>query len=82
MIFVIGIPLIGIAKRHLRKLFDRTEFDVGIENFMFRIAGVAMWAIVILTGRCALQKAAGVNRTGRCVRARVCLPRPRSVPQV
>tara|TARA_B100000029_G_scaffold510612_1_gene602519 strand:- start:569 stop:1444 length:876 start_codon:yes stop_codon:yes gene_type:complete len=60
LIFVIGIPLIGIAKRHLRKLFDRTEFDVGIENFMFRIAGVAMWAIVILTAASEL----GINVAG------------------
>ena len=27
IIFVIGIPLIKLAKRQLRKLFDKTEFD-------------------------------------------------------
>jgi small-conductance mechanosensitive channel len=60
LIIVIGIPLIKIAKRYLRKLFDRTEFDEGLENFMFRIAGVAMWAIVILTAANEL----GINVTG------------------
>jgi len=60
LIIVIGIPLIKIAKRYLRKLFDRTEFDEGLENFMFRIAGVTMWALVILTATSEL----GINVTG------------------
>ena len=60
IIFVIGIPLIKLAKRQLRKLFDKTEFDEGLENFMFRIAGVAMWAIVILTAASEL----GINVAG------------------
>ena len=60
LIIIIGIPLIKIAKRYLRKLFDRTEFDEGLENFMFRIAGVAMWALVILTAASEL----GINVTG------------------
>jgi len=60
LIFVIGIPLIKMAKRYLRKLFDRTEFDVGLENFMFRIASVAMWAIVLLTAANEL----GINVAG------------------
>ena len=60
LIFVIGVPLIGIAKRQLRKLFDKTEFDEGLENFMFRIAGVAMWAIVVLTAASEL----GINVAG------------------
>jgi small-conductance mechanosensitive channel len=60
LIIVIGIHLIKIAKRYLRKLFDRTEFDEGLENFMFRIAGVAMWALVILTAADEL----GINVTG------------------
>ena len=60
LIIVIGIPLIKVAKRYLRKLFDRTEFDEGLENFMFRIAGVAMWALVILTAASEL----GINVTG------------------
>ncbi|MDP6533984.1 MAG: hypothetical protein QF822_02010, partial [Candidatus Poseidoniia archaeon] len=49
LIIVIGVPLIKIAKVYLRRLFDRIEIDEGIENFIFRIAGVAMWAIVLLT---------------------------------
>ena len=60
LIIVIGIPLIKVAKRYLRKLFDKTEFDEGLENFMFRIAGVAMWALVILTAANEL----GINVTG------------------
>ena len=60
LIIVIGIPLIKIAKRYLRRLFDKTQFDEGLENFMFRIAGVAMWAIIILTAASEL----GINVTG------------------
>ena len=60
LVIVIGIPLIKIAKRYLRRLFDKTQFDEGLENFMFRIAGVAMWAIVILTAANEL----GINVTG------------------
>ncbi|MDP6364018.1 MAG: hypothetical protein QF519_03930, partial [Candidatus Poseidoniia archaeon] len=46
LILIIGVPLIKITKAYLRRFFDRTEIDEGIENFIFRIAGVAMWAIV------------------------------------
>ena len=61
LILVIGIPLIKIAKGYLRRLFDRTEtLDESIENFIFRIAGVAMWAIVLLTAANEL----GINVTG------------------
>ena len=60
LVIVIGIPLIKIAKRYLRRLFDKTQFDEGLENFMFRIAGVAMWALVILTAASEL----GINVTG------------------
>ena len=60
LVIVIGVPLIKIAKRYLRRLFDKTQFDEGLENFMFRIAGVAMWAIVILTAANEL----GINVTG------------------
>ncbi|SVC05205.1 uncharacterized protein METZ01_LOCUS258059, partial [marine metagenome] len=60
LVLVIGIPLIGIAKRYLRKLFDRTEFDEALENFIYRIAGVAMWGLVILTAASEL----GINVTG------------------
>ena len=60
LVIVIGVPLIKIAKRYLRRFFDKTQFDEGLENFMFRIAGVAMWAIVILTAASEL----GINVTG------------------
>ena len=60
LVIVIGVALIKIAKRYLRRLFDKTQFDEGLENFMFRIAGVAMWAIVILTAASEL----GINVTG------------------
>ena len=60
LIIVIGIPLIGIAKRYLRRLFDKTEFDEGLENFIYKIAVVALWALVILTAADEL----GINVTG------------------
>ena len=60
LVLVIGSPLIGIVKSYLRRLFNRTDFDVGLENFMYKIAGVALWAIVILTAADEL----GINVTG------------------
>ena len=60
LVLVIGIPLIGVGKRYLRRLFNRTDFDVGLENFMYKISGVALWAIVILTAADEL----GINVTG------------------
>jgi MscS family membrane protein len=61
LILIIGVPLIKLAKRYLRQLFDRTDtLDESIENFIFRIAGVAMWAIVLLTAANEL----GINVTG------------------
>ena len=60
LVLVIGIPLIGIVKGYLRKLFDRTDFEEELENFMYKIAGVALWAIVILTAADEL----GINVTG------------------
>lgn len=60
LIIVIGVPLIKVAKAYLRRFFDRTDIDEGIENFIFRIAGVAMWAIVLLTAASEL----GINVTG------------------
>ncbi len=61
LILIIGVPLIKLAKRYLRRLFDRTEtLDESIENFIFRIAGVAMWAILLLTAASEL----GINVTG------------------
>ena len=61
LILIIGVPLIKLAKRYLRQLFDRTAaLDESIENFIFRIAGVAMWAILLLTAVNEL----GINVTG------------------
>ena len=60
IIFVIGIPLISIIKRYLRRFFDKTEFDEALENFIFRIAVLLMWALVILTAANEL----GINVTG------------------
>ena len=31
---VIGIPMIGIAKMYLRKIFDNIELEEGLENFL------------------------------------------------
>ena len=61
LILIIGVPLIKLAKMYLRRLFDRTDvLDESIENFIFRIAGVAMWAILLLTAVNEL----GINVTG------------------
>ena len=61
LILIIGVPLIKLAKRYLRRLFDQTDvLDESIENFIFRIAGVAMWAILLLTAVNEL----GINVTG------------------
>ena len=61
LILIIGVPLIKLAKMYLRRLFDQTDvLDESIENFIFRIAGVAMWAILLLTAVNEL----GINVTG------------------
>jgi MscS family membrane protein len=61
LILILGVPLIKLAKRYLRRLFDRTDvLDESIENFIFRIAGVAMWTILLLTAVNEL----GINVTG------------------
>ncbi len=63
LILIIGIPLIGIVKSYLRKLLDKVDFDEGLENFLFRSAGVALWAIVLLTAADEF----GINVTGLVV---------------
>ena len=63
LILVIGIPMIGIAKMYLRKIFDNIELEEGLENFLHRLAGVAMWALVILTAADEF----GINVTGLVV---------------
>ena len=37
LILILGIPLIGIVKRYLRRLLDKTDFDEGLENFLFQL---------------------------------------------
>lgn len=63
LILAIGIPLIGVVKAYLRKLLDNVDFDEGLENFLYRISGVALWAIVILTAADEF----GINVTGLVV---------------
>tara|TARA_Y100000588_G_scaffold377970_1_gene457778 strand:- start:257 stop:1144 length:888 start_codon:yes stop_codon:yes gene_type:complete len=63
LILLIGIPLIGVVKLYLRKLLDKVDFDEGLENFLFRIAGVGLWALVILTAADEF----GINVTGLVV---------------
>ena len=58
---IIGIPIIKLILRYLRKVFDKYDYiDEGIENFLFRVASVALWAVVILTAASEL----GINVTG------------------
>ena len=63
LILVVGIPLIGVMKAYMRKLMDNVDFDEGLENFLYRIAGVALWALVILTAADEF----GINVTGLVV---------------
>ena len=60
IILIIGIPLIGVAKLYIRKIFDNIELDEGLENFIYRLSGVALWALVILTAASEF----GINVTG------------------
>jgi len=58
---VIGIPIIKIILIYLQRVFDKYDYiDQGIENFLFRVASVALWAVVLLTAANEL----GVNVTG------------------
>jgi len=58
---IIGIPVIKLILRYLKKVFERYDYiDEGIENFLFRAASVALWAVVILTAANEL----GINVTG------------------
>ena len=38
IILIIGIPLIGVAKLYIRKIFDNIELDEGLENFIYRLS--------------------------------------------
>ena len=63
LILVIGIPLIGVIKAYMRKFLVSVDFDEGLENFLFRIAGVSLWAFVVLTAADEF----GINVTGLVV---------------
>ena len=58
---LIGIPIIKLILRYLERVFDKYDYiDQGIENFLFRVASVSLWAVVILTAATEL----GINVTG------------------
>ena len=58
---IIGIPVIKLILRYLKRIFDKYDYiDQGIENFLFRAASVALWAVVILTAANEM----GINVTG------------------
>ena len=58
---IIGIPIIKIILRSLKRAFEKYDYiDQGLENFLFRIVSVALWAVVILTAANEL----GINVTG------------------
>ena len=47
--------------RYLKRVFERYDYiDQGIENFLYRAASVALWAVIILTAANEL----GINVTG------------------
>jgi len=59
--FLIGIPLVKLVLRYLKRVFDKYDYiDQGIENFLYRVASVALWAVIILTAANEL----GINVTG------------------
>ena len=58
---LIGIPLVRLVLRYLKKIFDTYDYiDKGIENFLFRVTSVSLWAVIILTAANEL----GINVTG------------------
>ena len=58
---IIGIPIIKLILRYLKRVFDKYDYiDEGIENFLFRVASVALWAVILLTAANEL----GINVTG------------------
>ena len=58
---LIGIPLVRLVLRYLKKLFDKYDYiDKGIENFLFRVTSVGLWAVIFLTAASEL----GINVTG------------------
>ncbi len=59
--FLIGIPFVKLVLRYLKRIFDKYDYiDQGIENFLYRVVSVALWAVIILTAANEL----GINVTG------------------
>ena len=58
---IIGVPLVRLVLRYLKRVFERYDYiDQGIEIFLYRAASVALWAVIILTAANEL----GINVTG------------------
>jgi small-conductance mechanosensitive channel len=58
---LIGIPLVRLVLKYLKRLFDTYDYiDKGIENFLFRVTSVSLWAVILLTAASEL----GINVTG------------------
>ena len=58
---VIGIPVIKLILKYLKRAFEKYDYiDQGLENFLFRIVSVALWVLVILTAANEL----GINVMG------------------
>jgi len=61
LIIIIGIPLIKLILKYIKQIFEKYDYiDEGIENFLFRIVSVTLWAVIILTAVNEL----GINVTG------------------
>ena len=47
---IIGITIIKIILRYLKRAFEKYDYiDQGLENFIYKIVSVALWVLVILT---------------------------------
>jgi len=58
---LIGIPLVKLVLRYLKRVFDKYDYiDKGIENFLYRVASVSLWGLIFLTAASEL----GINVTG------------------
>ena len=58
---IIGVPLVRLVLRYLKRVFERYDYiDLVIENFLYSAASVALWAVIILTAANEL----GINVTG------------------
>lgn len=48
IIWLVGKKLIGLSIKFLKKVFDRSNLDVGVVNFTLSIARFALYAVLIL----------------------------------